>query len=150
MFLDYDEFLLESKTTSCLDLASKLMEKPRLKQILQDCVDGIHPKIQITPIQGTTSYVAVAMNSGVPESAVFKTSDPRKALLAMIILNTGKRDPEEIISIIGVNDVLVEYSVFPGTRKLSDEEMKARYNLTYSEFAEFLPIFTVTPIIKKF
>lgn len=150
MFLDYDEFLFESKSSSCLDLASKLMDNSRMKQILQDCVDGIHPKIQITPIQGTASYVAVAMNSGVPESAVFKTSDPKKALLAMIILNTGKKDLEEIISIINVNDVLIEYSVFPGTKKLSDEEMKARYNLTYSDFAEFLPIFTGTPVIKKF
>ena len=152
MFLNYEDFcVFESKNVKYLEKAKHLISKNKeLSKVLDECVDGVYSKIQVVLTQGAKSYVAVATNSGYPDSSLFITPDPKKALLAMIIKNTGQEDPDELIGMIKVRDVLVEYSVFAGNRKLTHSEMKAKYNLMYSDFASYLPILVGTPIVKKF
>ena len=145
MFLNYDEFLFESVTNK----VEKLIEIPRVSSAVKDCIDGKHSQIQITFIQGAKSYVGVATNSGSPHCEVFHTSDPGKALLGIIISNTGKTDAEEIISIINTKDSLVEFSVFPGEKKLTDEELMAKYNLMYSDYSQITQHFTGTPVYRQ-
>lgn len=151
MFFSYDEFILESKTSEALEKAKGLMKSHKeLMQVLVRCQAGEYTKIQMQTMQGAKSYVAVATNSGSPESRLFKTSDPKKALLAMIIASTGVTDSSEIIGMIEVKDSMTEYGVFPGERKMTHDEMKAKYNVSYDSHADVLPMFVGTPISKKF
>ena len=142
MFLDYNDFIFESHS-SPVEKAEHLMGKyEELRNVLQDCVDGKYAKINIIETAGADSYVTVATNSGVPYSEVFNTTDPKIALLSIVIDNTEKTNHKEIMQYLQVEDSLVQYSVFPGNRKMTDEEMEAKFSALYDDPSTHVPLFT--------
>lgn len=155
MFLNYDEFINESEirinAKRALSMARRLLrDNSKIKAIAEECKNGHHSKIQVQFTQGAKSYVGVATNSRNPVSAVFKTADPNEALIAMVIANTARIEPDEIVGILRVKDLMVEYAVFPGIRKLTSRELIDKYNMSYSDYGEYVPVFIGSPIIKVF
>jgi hypothetical protein len=155
MFLNYDDFIFESelrvKPKNALSIARRLLrDNKQLRDMAEECKNGQHSKIQIRFTQGSKSYVGVATNSRNPVSAVFKTESPSAALVAMVISNTGQTDASEIIGTLRVKDMMVEYAIFPGTRKLSQRELIDKYNMSYSDYGEYIPVFIGSPVIKVF
>lgn len=152
MILNYSEFLFESKKHDIVEKAKKLLQHEDLRQTLQDCVDGKREKIQVVPTEGAKSYVAVAINSGgFPISEVFHTSDPKLALLCILLMNDGmEKTADELISIMNIRDSLLQYSVFPGERKMTTEEILAKYNVSPDDKSSYIASAVGSPIVRVF
>jgi hypothetical protein len=145
MFKNYSEFLNESLDED-LSLAKKLASDSELKPILDNCLEGIHSHISVVETHDARSYVAIALNDGAPISEAYKVEDPRIALVAIMIKNTGRKTAEEIKSLIETHDPILAYSVFAGDEKMSRDEILSRYNFTKPEMT--VPYFTSTPVYK--
>lgn len=146
MFKTYDDFLNESEEFS---IAKKMIENKQMSQALQDCIDGkfVHIRVMITP--EAKSYVGVAINDGNSISEVYKTSDPRLALLSIIMKNIDKEDIDSVIDIIRFQDSHLNYTVFSGNRKMTPEQVAAKYNLAGGLSASLMAPFVNTPISKS-
>ena len=145
MFKTYNDFLNESEEFS---IAKKMIENKQMSQALQDCIDGkfVHIRIMITP--EAKSYVGVAINDGNSISEVYKTSDPRIALLCIIMKNIGKDDIDSVIDIIRFEDSYLNYAIFSGNKKMTPEQVAAKYNLAGGLTPAQLAPFVNTPINK--
>ena len=95
------------------------------------------------------SYVGVAINDGNSVSEVYKTSDPRLALLSIIMKNIDKEDIDSVIDIIRFQDSHLNYTVFSGNRKMTPEQVAAKYNLAGGLAASQMAPFVNTPISKS-
>ena len=149
MFLSYTEFIRESAENRIFQ-AEKVARDPQLAKILNDCEEGKHVHVALNVTPGADSYVGVAINDGTSTSEVYKTSDPKVALIAIIMKNTSRTSPEEIASILKTKDDFLNYTVFAGDRAMTQEEVAKKYN---SEF-KISPgvasqFFTSTPIKKE-
>jgi hypothetical protein len=152
VFFNYSEFLKESTSKEeRLALAEKLLSDTDLKEVLIDCEEGKYPQVQIAITPGAKSYVGVALNDGSSISEVYKTENPRVALLALVMKNTGKQTPEEIASVLTVKDVFLHYAIFAGDKPMSQREVADRYNFLYNiDPSDAIGVFTTTPIKKNY
>ena len=140
--LSYSEFNLKK-------LAKKLLKNQNLLEFLEACENGEIPQIQIQRIESSESYVAIATNSGNPESEVFKTSDPFIALVSLVIKDTKFTTADQILEAMYINSQTVTYSVLPGNRKMTKRELEDRYNMSYPDFTQEGTVkMTNSPIVK--
>jgi hypothetical protein len=149
MFLNYEQFLNES-VDSRLKIAQEASKDPHLAEILNDCEEGKYPGVQVVITPGTKSYVGVAINDGDSISEVYPVGDPKVALVAIAMKNTGKSDPESISKILTASpDDWLNYTVFAGERELSPEDIANKYNFKYQVPAgDAMGVFTSTPVKK--
>lgn len=145
MFKNYSEFLNESVEED-LSLAKKLASDNELKPILDNCLEGVYPHISVVETHDAKSYLAIALNDGAPHSEVYRIDDPRIALVAIMIKNTGRKKLEEIKSLIETQDPVLAYSVFAGDQKMTRDEILSRFNFKKPEMT--VPYFTSTPVYK--
>lgn len=146
MFKSFDQFLNESYEKD-LSLARKFAVDSEMKPVLDNCLEGVYSHISVIDTHGAKSFVAVALNDGAPICEVYNVSDPRIALLAIIIKNTQRDELEEVKSIIETHDSQLNYSVFGGDKKLTTEEILNRYNFKKPDNV-VPPFITDTPITK--
>lgn len=152
MFLDYISFLNES-FERFLERASELAASKELAEKLAECSEGKYPNVQIVDTPGADSYVGVAINDGASFSEVYKVSDPRVALVAIVMKNTGKDDTKSIIDEITSEDhSILRYSVFGGNKVMDPKEIAARFNLDIYKVpnGDTVSYCTSTPIRKTF
>lgn len=135
-----------------IDKARELVSNSFLKSVLLDCINGKLPSVQVTFSESVKSYVAVSINVEKLFSEVYYTEDPKVALVAMIIEDTGKELPEEIANVLTTNNNgHLRYTVFPGTRKMSPREIANKYNFKYDiSPGDAVPFYTSTPIKKSY
>ena len=150
--LNYDEFVNENKIQDLLKIAGDLQNSNKeIAGILNDCEEGKHTSVQIVPTPGATSYIAVALNNGYPMAEVYTTSDPQRALLALVMKNINSEKPEKIKYELTDNAPLLQYSVFGGDRKPTLKEVADRFNFKYGDFSsDALAFYTSTPISKRY
>jgi hypothetical protein len=147
-FLNYGDFLNES---SSLEVAKDVHSSDKLSTLLNDVVEGKLPHIQVVPTPGADSYVGVAINDGSSISRVYVTPDPKVALVAIIVKNTGRTKPEEIASIIEYPDGYLNYVVFAGDRAMTQKEVADRFNFTYNtNDGNTISFMTSSPIRKTY
>lgn len=151
MFKYFRQFLKESEAVDDLmSRAKELVNDEKLKVVLNDCLEGKYPSVQVVPTPGADSYVGVALNDGAPLSEIFHTSDPVVALVAIVIRNTNKEDVESIKSELTLSGEFLNYSVFAGERPMTAGEIAKRFNFSYKVPAgDAVPFFTSTPISRK-
>jgi hypothetical protein len=146
MFLNYSEFINESKDER-ISLAKSLASQKHLAEVLNNCEEGKHKSVQINITPGASSYVGVALNDGETFSEVYPVSDPKVALVALVMKNTGRKDPKEISNILTVDDEILNYAVFAGDRAMTHKEVIDKYNFGYKIPAgDAVPIYTSTPV----
>lgn len=148
MFLSFEEFLNESIGT--LEKAMNLMSNKKLAEVLNNCEEGKYQHVQVQPTAGATSYIGVAINDGTPISEVYETTDPKAALVAIVIKNTGKEDPNDISSILSFEEPILNYTVFAGNKPMTSREIADRYNFnTIKTVGDAVPFYTA-PILKTY
>ena len=150
MFLGYSDFLNESVDPVIIK-AKKLANNKQLAKVLNECEEGIYTWISVIRTRGAKSYVGVALNDGNAISYVYDISDPRVALVALILDNSKNNNPEEIISMLTNKDELLNYAIFAGNKSLSPEEISKRFNFQFKTSATDNTVMrTNTPVIKLF
>ena len=148
--LSFDEFLNESKS-DVLEKAMSLVNNKNLAEILNNCEEGKYQHVQIQPTTGADSYVGIAINDGTPVSEVYHTPDPKIALVAIVMKNTGKDNPDEISSILSFDEPSLNYVVFAGNRPMTSREIADRYNFDrLKTVGDAVPFYTTTSILKTY
>ena len=149
MFSYYNKFLRESENND-IYAAEKISKTKELSDILNGCEEGKFPQIHVSVTSGADSYVGIAFNDGSPFSELYKTTDPKVALTAIVMKNIGKTDPDYIISVLKETSDFLTYSVFPGNRKMSPAEISKMFNFDLKVSpGDAIPFYTSTPISGK-
>jgi len=149
MFHDYESYLNESENAERIH--KLIIKNSELSEVLNKAIEGFYSHIQVIVTEGVTSYVGVALNDGESISEVYKTADPKVALVSIIIKNSGRKDVENLISLITTEDNYLAYSVFPGNRPMSQQEVADRFNFDYKvPPGDAVPFYTSTPIKKVY
>lgn len=149
---NYVEFLVESKNVQdLLKKASEIIARDTgVSELLQRCEEGFYSSVQVVPTAGAESYIAIALNDGYPIAEVYSTTEPLRALLAHVFLNTAQINRKLIFSELQEHSLL-KYSVFAGDRKPSLKEVADRFNYNYADFSsDALAFYTSTPISKRY
>ena len=147
MFKSYLEFITEGND-NLINTAEKFSKSDILKDVLIDCQEGKYQHIQVLPsTMYTKSFVGVAFNDGNAVSEVFNTEDPKVALVAIIIKNTGSKDIDRIERILTIKDSILNYAVLPGNKIMSKTEIENRFNFQYKMPEDSIQgLLTSTPI----
>jgi hypothetical protein len=150
--LNYDQFLNENEKQNFLKQAGDILDQDaEMAEILNDCEEGKYTAVQILPTPGTKRYVAVAINDGYPVADIYQTSDPKRALLALLIKNLRISSREAIIGELTSNSQVLQYSVFASDKKPTLKEIADRFNFNYADFSgDALAFYTSTPISKRY
>ena len=132
------------------ETAKELILDPKLKEVLNDCEEGMYPAVQIVPTPGADSYVVASLVND-PVSEVFSTGDPKLALLMMISALLKTQDPSVIANELTDEDGLLKYSVFAGDRRMTSQEVANKYNIRFHDWdGNALPYLSSTPIRKTY
>ena len=150
MFLDYEDFLLESIDDNLFH-ATKIATHHIIKKALADCLIGKYPHIQVHSTTGATSYIGVAFHDGSSISDVYKTEDPGIALVAIIMKGSELDNPHKIAKELTMGDGFVNYEVYPGNKAPTQMEVANRFNAAYKNSpGDNISMVTSTPIQRIF
>lgn len=152
MIKKFKEWDILNESSTFLEKAKQLCEVEILKETLLDAEDGIFSGVRIVRTESAKSYVAVHLDIDNLFSEVFITENPREALVAIIMKNTGRKTALSISRIIkDPAQGLLKYDVYAGNNKLSPKEIANKYNIGYSmSDGDAIPYYTSTPNVKQF
>lgn len=147
--LTFFQFINESADDSIVN-AEMYASNPMLVNVLKNCQENKYSSVQMITSSGAESYVCVSLMDGNVVSKVFKTDDPKVALVAMIFYVLRKNVTAKRISrFLRSRESNLEFSVFAGNRELTDEEISKRYNFVMPTDPSKV-MYTNSPVHKLF
>ena len=152
-FKTYDQFLNESLDKSDIfNKAAEAVKHESLKEILVDCEEGKNPSIRIVKTETAKAYLGVSISLDNLFSELYMTTDPKIALVAIIMKDANTEEIEKIRDIIlDKNNGYLRYDVFAGENVMTPREIADKYNFQYrTTNGDGIPYYTATPIIKPF